>query len=128
MIHFRGSSAVRIAAVAALSVSLTAGQTYGAASPFDGRWAVAVTPEGGECEGMYVLPIEVAGGTVTYIGRAAITAKGGINADGTVRAAFVIEGDRLDAKGTMSNARFGTGSWVSPTQDCRGTWIARKRA
>ena len=75
---------------------------------------------------MYVLPVEVAGGTVTYIGRAAIRAEGGIGPDGSVRVRF-LDGDRLDAKGTMSNARFGVGSWTSPTEDCRGTWIARKQ-
>ena len=126
MAHLGLSRIVRAAAFVAVSASLTAGQTYGATA-YDGRWAVTVTPEGGECEGMYVLPVEVAGGRVTYIGRAAITAEGGIGPDGTVRVAFVIEGDRLDAKGTMNTAHFGAGSWVSPTEDCRGTWIARKR-
>lgn len=114
-------------AVAAVAAAITIGHALAATQPFDGRWSVAVTPEGGECEGMYVLPVEVAEGTVTYIGRAAIRAEGGITPDGTVRVAFVMEGDRLDAKGTMSTPRFGAGSWVSPTEDCRGTWIARKR-
>jgi hypothetical protein len=94
---------------------------------FDGQWSVQVTPEDGGCEGIYVLPVEVAAGTVTYIGRAAIRAEGGIRPDGSVRVSFVMEADRLDAKGTMSNSRFGLGSWTSPTEGCQGTWIARKR-
>ena len=114
-------AALAIAATAVVSDALETIQS------FDGRWAVQVTPEGDRCEGMYVLPVEVARGTVTYIGRAAIRAEGGIRPDGSVRVSFLVDGDRLDAKGTMSNARFGLGSWTSPTEDCRGTWIARKR-
>ena len=98
-----------------------------AAQGFDGQWSVEVTPERGQCDGMYVLPVEVREGNVTYIGRGATRAEGGVSKDGTVRVSFISQEDRLDARGSMSNGRFGTGSWASPTEDCRGTWIARKR-
>ncbi len=113
--------------VVALAATIAGSGALGAIQAFDGQWSVQVTPEVGECDGMYVLPVEVAAGTVTYIGQAAIRAERGIRPDGSVRVSFVMEGDRLDAKGTMSNPRFGVGSWTSPTERCRGTWIARKR-
>ena len=121
----RFSSSVPLAGVA-LAAALAASEGRGAVPSYDGRWSVEIAPEGGDCEGMYVLPLQVAGGKVTYVGRAAVTAEGGIGADGIVRVVFVIESDRLDAKGRMSNERFGAGSWTSPTGNCRGTWIARK--
>ena len=101
-------------------------QPAGASTDFDGRWAVEVIPGRGACDGPYFLPIEVAESRVTYIGKAQMEAQGGIDADGRVRVSFISGPDRLDAKGTMSNPRFGVGSWKSPTENCDGTWIARK--
>lgn len=103
------------------------GGTAVGAPAFDGRWAVEVIPASGKCDGPYILPIEVAGSQITYIGRGQMQAEGGIDDTGRVRVSFLSGPDRLDAKGTMSNPRFGVGSWKSPTENCDGTWIARKR-
>lgn len=98
-----------------------------AAASYDGRWSVVATPQAGGCDGTYVIPVEVRGTEVTYIGRAAMRAEGGISEDGRVEVSFIQGNDQLDARGSMVNPRLANGSWSSPTEDCKGTWIARRR-
>ena len=98
-----------------------------ASGQYNGRWSVEAVPEAGSCDGTYVMPVEVSGDRITYIGRAAMRADGGITLDGKVEVSFIQKGDRLDARGTMINPRFGNGIWSSPTENCKGTWVARRR-
>lgn len=114
------------AAAVAVSPALTVSASY-AAPGYEGMWSVEVIPETGTCDGPYVLPIEVVQYRIRYVGKGQLAAEGGITPDGNVRVSFVSEGDSLNAKGRLSSPRFGNGSWVSPTEDCGGTWIARKR-
>jgi hypothetical protein len=98
------------------------------AASFEGQWSVVVTPENGGCEGPYVLPIKVVESRIIYIGKGQLEADGGVQPNGTVQVSFLSKGDRLDARGKMSNDRYGIGSWRSPTEKCDGTWIARKES
>lgn len=98
----------------------------GPASLYDGRWAVEVVPENGQCSGRYVMPVEVVGDRIVYIGQGDIRADGGVATDGSVRVSFSSADDRVVARGQLSSESFGHGSWQSPTEGCDGTWIARK--
>lgn len=97
------------------------------AASFEGQWSVVVTPENGGCEGPYVLPVKVVENRIIYIGKGQFEADGGIKPNGAVQVSFLSNGDRLDARGKMSNETFGVGSWKSPTENCDGTWVARKK-
>ena len=113
---------------AALAIALgTCHPGVAAAASFDGRWAVEVLSEDGECSGIYVLPIEVVHSRIFYIGRAEIDVNGAIDAAGKVRARFFNGAELVDARGELRGEDFGNGSWVSPTDQCAGTWIARKQ-
>lgn len=114
---------------AVFGLGATAGlsATSAQAASFEGQWSVVVTPENGGCEGPYVLPVKVVENRIIYIGKGQFEAEGGVQPNGIVQVSFLSNGDRLDAKGKMSNERFATGSWRSPTENCDGTWIARKR-
>ena len=97
------------------------------AASFEGQWSVVVTPENGGCEGPYVLPVKVVDNRIVYIGKGQFEADGGVQPNGTVQVSFLSNGDRLDARGKMSNETFGMGSWRSPTEKCDGTWVARRK-
>lgn len=114
-------------AAGCLAASMLLGQPAWAAGPFEGQWSVVVTPENGGCDGPYVLPVRVVENRIIYIGKGQFEADGGVGPDGAVRVTFASQGDRLDARGKMSSDSFGLGSWKSPSEDCDGTWIARKR-
>ena len=109
-----------------LAVAIIAAAPAQAAS-FEGQWSVVVTPENGGCEGPYVLPVRVVENRIVYIGKGQFEADGGVRPDGAVQVTFHSNGDRLDARGKMSNPKFGAGSWRSPTEKCDGTWVARRR-
>ena len=98
----------------------------GPASLYDGRWAVEVVPENGQCSGRYVMPVEVVGDQIVYIGKGDVRADGGVASDGSVRVSFLSADDQVVARGQLSSESFGHGSWQSPTEGCDGTWIARK--
>ena len=116
----------RLVAAVAVSAALSGAAPAWAAS-YEGQWSVVVTPEYGSCDGPYILPVKVVENRIIYIGKGQFEAQGGVEPNGTIRVTFVSQGDRLDAKGKMSNDRFALGSWTSPTEKCAGTWVARKR-
>jgi hypothetical protein len=98
-----------------------------ASQRFDGQWSVRAFPNAaGGCDGIYQLPVKVTAGSVTYVGRGAIEAEGGIQANGSVEVSFYSEGDRLDARGMMRSPRTGRGTWKSYADGCSGTWIAHR--
>jgi hypothetical protein len=94
---------------------------------FDGKWSVQAFPNSDKgCDGVYQFPVQVIEGSVTYIGRGAIRAEGGIQADGTVEVSFHGEGDRLDARGKMSGPGEGRGTWEASADGCSGVWVAHR--
>ena len=97
------------------------------AASFEGQWSVVVTPQDGRCDGPYVLPVKVLDNRIVYIGKGQFVADGGIESNGSVRVTFASQGDRLDASGKMNSEILGSGNWQSPTENCAGTWVARKR-
>jgi hypothetical protein len=114
------ASAFAIVGLVAASGNLVASQH------FDGRWSVRAFPNGKGCDGMYQLPVQITAGSVTYVGRGAIRAEGGIKADDSVEVSFYSEGDRLVALGMMTGKRSARGTWKSFADGCSGIWIARR--
>lgn len=113
--------------VASLLMSVPVASAGLAASPFDGRWAVEVRPEHGGCSGFYVMPVDVVDSEIRYAGRGDVAVEGRIDLKGGVTARFFNGSGLVNASGTIRGGRFGNGSWISPSEDCGGTWIARKR-
>lgn len=100
-------------------------QPSAAAPTFDGRWSVAIVAESGDCSARYTVPIEVAGGQVRYAGRFGAEARGKVGATGQLNVSFAYRDDLVTAKGSLTHKN-GYGSWTSPTQECGGTWRARR--
>ncbi|MBX9740227.1 MAG: hypothetical protein K2X62_09155 [Beijerinckiaceae bacterium] len=94
------------------------------AAPNDGRWAVTVVTEKGNCE-VYRWEFAVANGRVTPIGDAAARASGMIDPRGRVNVNFTRGSDTLSATGNVSGAN-GSGRWTSPSRQCNGRWSAEK--
>jgi hypothetical protein len=93
-----------------------------AATPFDGVWSVQATSD--QCSDLRV-PIQVAGGVVSYAGSFGAQANGRVGADGRLNVSFAYKRDVVTARGSL-NGRRGYGSWFSPTLNCSGSWVASK--
>ncbi|MYZ47137.1 hypothetical protein [Propylenella binzhouense] len=102
-----------------------AGNTDPPQGSFDGRWSVLLETTGGGCASRRRVAVTVRAGRVSYEDYEHVTAEGRIFASGRVRVRFNYEGDRLDATGSVK-AGVGAGSWVSPTENCEGSWNAQK--
>lgn len=96
-----------------------------AAPTFDGRWSVAIVAESGDCSARYTVPIEVAGGQIRYAGRFSAEASGEVGSAGQLNVSFSYRDDVVKAKGSLTGQN-GYGSWISPTQECGGTWRAQR--
>lgn len=115
---------------ALLSLALTSAALAGiqishASPPFDGRWKVTVSASGENCSSRYTVPIKVAAGQVSYAGLFSADAKGKIRPDGALKVSFAHRRDIVNATGALKGES-GSGQWISPTQDCSGTWVAQK--
>jgi hypothetical protein len=93
-----------------------------AGTPFDGIWSVQVSSQ--ECSDLRV-PIQVAGGAVSYAGSFGAQADGRVGPDGRLNISFSYKRDVVTAQGSLNGSR-GFGSWFSPTMNCSGSWVASK--
>ncbi|MGQ7792504.1 hypothetical protein ACUN0C_08865 [Faunimonas sp. B44] len=107
----------------ALTLAVPAAPAF--AAPFDGTWSVTMSTDSGSCPVRRRAVVTVRDGKVTYAGAERVTADGSVGASGRVDVRFVYEGDRLDARGSVKGS-IGSGSWTSPTENCQGSWMARK--
>ena len=114
-----------IALALALGLATLPAQTSFAATPFDGKWSVQLTAEAGNCPAGYAVPIRVSNGRVSYSGPFNARANGKIANNGALQVSFAHSRDVVNARGSVKG-RMGSGSWKSPTKNCRGTWVARK--
>ncbi|MEX0953812.1 MAG: hypothetical protein WDZ83_01215 [Rhizobiaceae bacterium] len=111
--------------LAIASAILAGTQASQASPPFDGRWTVTVSAEGENCSSRRGVPINVAAGQVRYAGLFGVKAEGRVRPDGDLTIRFAHRKDVVKATGALEG-NSGSGSWVSPTRDCSGTWVARK--
>jgi hypothetical protein len=105
------------------ALALVPAQAF-AANAFDGRWQVRITAENGHCRN-YTVPIQVRDGQVFYSGPFNAKASGKIRANGGLSVSFAHNNKVVNASGSLRD-RAGSGSWMSPTQSCAGSWVARK--
>ncbi len=114
-------------AAVSLAVALAAAipQAGLAAQGFDGAWSVKITAESGECSTRMTLPIEVSRGRISYTGAFNARASGAVGANGRLNVSFAHSDDVVNARGSLKGSS-GYGSWKSPTQECGGTWTAKR--
>jgi hypothetical protein len=108
-----------LGAVLALALPAT---PVAAGTPFDGVWSVQASSS--ECSDLRV-PIQVAGGVVSYAGSFGAQANGRVAPDGQLQVSFSYRRDVVTAQGALNGTR-GYGSWFSPTLNCSGSWVASK--
>jgi hypothetical protein len=90
-------------------------------SAFDGRWAVEIVPESGDCRARTVA-LKVDEGEISYAGFGA-RADGNISPDGALYVTISRREKVVNASGSVAGTT-GAGNWASP--DCEGTWVARR--
>jgi hypothetical protein len=110
-----------LAAAALFAAAPLAAQ--GAASPFEGRWAIVAVSDDGDCDKTYRLPVNVEDGAIRYAGRHAVAANGQIDSTGQLTMTLAHDGEVVKARGRLG-AQIGNGKWVS--SGCAGAWTAHK--
>jgi hypothetical protein len=92
----------------------------------DGLYAVDATTRQGDCNRIYNWLILVAGGRVSAAGDTPLDATGQISSRGIVKLRFERFGQVANVTGRVSGGS-GSGTWISPTLRCSGSWRAMKR-
>ncbi len=92
----------------------------------DGIYTVNIMTRQGSCDRYYQWTILVYGGRVSSAGVTPMEASGQINASGAVRLRFQSFGDVADVTGKLVKGA-GSGTWISPTLNCSGSWRATRR-
>jgi hypothetical protein len=109
--------------VAALFAVISADPAW-AAQPFDGAWAVSVTPLTGTCQS-YTWDIDIAGGRIGTAANTLVKGSGSVSRGGVVSVSFVYGSAAVNAHGRArgSTAR---GRWKAPLLGCAGVWQASR--
>src|SRR6516162_7179797 len=96
----------------------------GGGSAYDGTWSVAIYTQRGDC-GSVRVAARIVGGRV-YSKDQSYQANGAVGANGVIRVS--VASGRLSASGSggLSN-NSGAGRWLSPREECSGTWPASRR-
>jgi|GEM_PF-736657 hypothetical protein len=92
----------------------------------DGVYAIDITTKQGSCDKAYHWMIAVSGGRVRSAGEMPLEASGEITQRGIVQLAFERFGQIATARGRLSRGS-GSGTWYSPTLQCRGFWQASRQ-
>jgi hypothetical protein len=105
-----------------------AAQKSPAAGPksHDGVYVVEVQTRQGSCDRAYRWTISVAGGRVSAPRDAMMQALGQISPKGSVSLTFRRDQHVARASGRV-DGRSGSGTWVSPTLQCAGSWRAARQ-
>jgi len=109
--------------MSALFLSCAAALASGA---YDGKWAVQLVTDKGDCDRSLSWDVGVAGNRIADGGMFAQTT-GAVDSHGRVSLTVTQGSDRVSASGRLSGAA-GSGAWSSPTRACSGRWRAAKRA
>jgi len=96
-----------------------------AATSFDGSWSVSIVARSGECRAPATVPIRVTEGRVSYAGAFRARANGAVDESGRLAIRFSHKDRIVAASGSLEGGR-GSGRWTSPTEECSGTWTARR--
>jgi hypothetical protein len=92
----------------------------------DGLYAVKVTTGQGDCDRVYNWMILVTGGRVSSAGDTPLNASGQIDSRGVVNVRFQRFGQVANVTGRVAGGS-GSGTWISPTLQCSGSWRASRR-
>jgi hypothetical protein len=97
-----------------------------AGGAYDGKWAVQLVTEKGDCDRSLSWDVGVAANRIAD-GGAFVQTSGAVDPHGRVTLTVTQGSDRVSASGKLSGAA-GSGAWTSPTRACSGRWRASKRA
>jgi hypothetical protein len=122
----RLAAAAVMAAVPAHAGLAASSRTAAGSNAQDGLYAVNATTRQGYCDRVYNWMILVTGGRVSAAGYTPFDASGQIGSRGIVKLRFERFGQVANVTGRVSGGS-GSGSWVSPTLRCSGSWRAIRR-
>ncbi|MBO0734008.1 MAG: hypothetical protein J2P49_06770 [Methylocapsa sp.] len=125
-IYPRLAAAALIAMICGAAAQAGDGLTEVGIKGNDGIYAVHATTQLGTCDRDNNWLILVSGGRVRSAGDALFAASGQINPHGGVNLVFQGFGQVAKATGRVANGA-GTGTWISPTMQCSGSWRATRR-
>ena len=122
----RLAAAALMAAVPAHAALAQPGRTASGNDGHDGLYAVNAMTRRGDCDRVYNWMILVSGGRVSTAGNTPLDATGQINSRGLVNLRFERFGQVATATGRVAGGS-GSGTWISPTLRCSGSWHAIRR-
>jgi hypothetical protein len=105
--------------------ALVSADSAWAAQPFDGTWAVSVTPKAGSCQS-YTWDIEIAGGQIGTSANTFVKGSGSVSRRGVVSVSFVYGSAAVNAHGSARGST-AHGQWKAPLLGCAGVWQASRR-
>ena len=113
------------AALAALSVPVTADARVARGGAYDGTWNVVFATTRGTCSSGYSVPFTVVGARVTSAGGGRVS--GSVNRGGGVAVQVSVGSSRASGGGRLAGVS-GAGSWNGIIQGdrCSGTWQATR--
>ena len=122
----RGGPLLRLVPVALVVGAATAMAAPSGPTEFDGQWFVRAVSEPGTCNNaILALPIAVQNGEVRDVGIFGASAKGSVDAGGSLTVSISHDKDVVEARGALKGDR-GEGEWTSPTLACSGQWVAQR--
>jgi hypothetical protein len=124
----RGGPLLKLLPVVTVLGAVSASAAPSGINQFDGRWLVRAMSEVSACVNPMFsvpLPIAVFNGEVHDLGIFGATARGTVDARGSLTVSISAFSDVVEAKGALKGDR-GEGKWTSPTLSCSGQWIAER--
>jgi hypothetical protein len=114
-----------VLAATAFAVTAVSATPLAQAASFDGPWSVLVTTTRGPCDQSYRYGVMIRGGSVSYLGGAAVSVSGRVNSSGQVSVNVSGGGQSAHGSGRLSNGR-GGGTWrgQGAQGSCSGIWSA----
>jgi hypothetical protein len=93
---------------------------------YNGRWAINLTTERGQCVPDFRLNIRIRRGKAYIVGRSLSGRKAAVSSSGRVNIRYIDGADVITVSGRL-NKRTGAGRWQYPTYRCTGYWRAKRR-
>ena len=125
-IYSRLAAAALTAMISGAAAQAEDGFTEVSMKANDGIYAVHATTQRGNCDRDNNWLILVSGGRVRSAGDALFAASGQITPRGSVNLLFQGFGQVAKATGRVTGGA-GSGTWISPTMQCSGSWRATRR-
>lgn len=107
-------------------LGLLATPTLAAQKDYNGRWAIYLTTERGQCVPGFRLNVRIRRGKAYIVGRSLSGRTAAVSSSGRVNIRYVDGTDVITVSGRLDK-RSGSGRWQFPTYRCIGHWRAKRR-